>query len=430
MAWAMELTPAGFDAMLVDLSFMDRKTGRAYLQLMGYLRRFGSVPTGERALASVLNVTVRFLNEVAWPLLEDRLVRSDDGKRYFSPGVTADGGSRRTTQGPTASPEKSPRHQKASLARWHPKGVDSDASAHASDDASRMQPDAKMHAKSMHDASEMHAKSAPDASPDASDASAPASAPALSLPLTSLPESQENWRDSLGEREDGRMRVDASGHASDDASRMQPDASKHGPTAGPPKLHEVRASARPDRTRLTADWMPTEADEAFAKALGQHPDAIAGAFRDHYLGTGDVKLDWNSAFRSFCRKQPSFGPLAIPGGKPAEATSTAAPTAADKAATAARAKVEHRTVPLITWWFTHKTGARPPMTAQLMAHCDAGRSAAAYRWLAVMETACEADVPCLLLPEFEAYLADPAGMEDRMRNCEEVQTAARARAHG
>jgi hypothetical protein len=35
MSWAMELTPAGFGEILVDLGWMDRKTGFVYVRLVG-----------------------------------------------------------------------------------------------------------------------------------------------------------------------------------------------------------------------------------------------------------------------------------------------------------------------------------------------------------------------------------------------------------
>jgi hypothetical protein len=310
----MELSPAGFDGMFADLAMMDRKTGRAYLQLLGYLRRFGSVPSGERALASVLGVTVGFLREVAWPLLEDRLELSADGRRYSDPDVTASR-PRRPVREPTDDRIKNQQQQDAAKARWAKQRaagepLQTDAQAHPETHAERMRSDAETHVISMRGASEMHAEThstdAPSASSSASGAYALAHARALSPSDTSLAESPDNWRDSLGEREDALMRSDASAHA----ERMRSDASAHASSDAPaPEAH--RASGRkqqpPSRPSIPIppDWRPTPEDALAARGRGYDPDELAQGFLDWYLGRDEVSPDWNAKFRTWMRREKS-----------------------------------------------------------------------------------------------------------------------------
>lgn len=375
----MELSPAGFEEMLTDLSYMDSRTGIAFLKLWGYLRRFGSAPTGERAFASILGVTIRRMNEVVWPLLEVRLELSEDGKRYTSPDIT--GGKRRSGIPAAPVPQaKSLRHQVASRVRWAGRErrqaeAAMHAAMHASMHEGRMQPDAKMDAFSTTDAcgfaSADASPHASDASVDASDASALHARPLSLSEASLLSSSLQTPEDSLGESERARasaagasldaprMQTDATMHASGDASRMQTDASadasanassdasEHADLGGPgsqprrPKHRHrgLRVSAAAARTRMTPDWAPAAADEAFARDLGNHPATIAGAFRDHYLANGEIKLDWSAAFRGWCRRQLTFGPMVMPGGK-------ADPPAAD-AADAAHSAQEEEEAPIV-----------------------------------------------------------------------------------
>lgn len=303
MSWAMELSPGGFDGMFADLAMMDRKTGRAYLQLLGYLRRFGSVPSGERALASVLGVTVRFLREVAWPLLEDRLELSADGRRYSDPDITASR-SRRPAAEPTDDRTKNQQQQDAANARWakqraarDPAQTDAQtrAEAHPEAHAEPMRTHAETHVISMRGASETHAKNASFASSDASDASTLAHARALSPSGTSLSESPESWRDSLGEREGAPMRDDAPAHASGDAPACEPHRVSR---------RKQQAAARPS-TPISPDWKPTPEDALAARGRGFDPDELAKGFRDWYLGNGEQSPDWNAKFRTWMRREKS-----------------------------------------------------------------------------------------------------------------------------
>jgi hypothetical protein len=314
MAWAMELSPAGFDAMLADLSYMDRKTGRAYLQLVGYLRRFGSVPSGERALASVLNVTVRFLRDVAWPLLEDRLVLSEDHQRYFDPDITA--ANPRRAAGAPGHQEKSKQHQEA--ARTRHARARAEAEAHAE----RMKTAAEAHTNSMRGASETHAQTDANASSDASDASPGAGANSLSLQEVSVVQPIEVER--LSERESSRPSAsdvtpdDAATHARTHENHAQTHAKSHAESNRP-----IRPTVRP----IWPDWRPTE--ELMAQALLIRADAAIQVQKFINLNTGLGKLaaDWGPLFLRFLEHaneyearrglQPSLsvGPVVIKGGK-------------------------------------------------------------------------------------------------------------------
>jgi hypothetical protein len=315
--YAMELSSAGFEAMLLDLSMMDRKTGFGYLRLLAYLRRFGSVPSDERSFASILGITVRYLRERAWPLLEDRIVLSDDGRRYFDPDITP--ARKRDAVGRPAvdDPRKNQQQRDAANIRHTRERMQKDALAHAD----RMRSDAETHANSMRGASKTHAENdadrIADASPDASGASRapppPLASSSFSQPVQTPGESEEGRKqEGEGARASAdapahadRMRLDASAHA----DRMRSDAPRH-------------AERMPGRTRMTADWAPSAADRQFASGLGYNPDEIAAAMRDHYLSNGETRLDWGARYRSWCReeakrdaqRQQGNITMAIPGG--------------------------------------------------------------------------------------------------------------------
>jgi hypothetical protein len=295
---------------------MDRKTGIGWVSLIGYLARFGSVPSDERALASILDVSVQFLETRAWPLIADRLLSSEDGKRYFCPDVPAPR-SRDRAQAPQ-KPAPSARHQKAANIRHHgnPNGhshASGDASADASLHATHMQPDASLHVIPMHDASETHAKTAAFASPvassDASDASPRSRAPSPPSEDSSVSESHQNHRESFGERGDARADTRASEHASGDATdmhpthatRMQPDASVHAS-----KHRSGRSRAPAATVPIAPDWTPSEASGLEARKRGYEPVDMAVMFRDHYIGNGQTRADWDAEFRNWVRRQVGF----------------------------------------------------------------------------------------------------------------------------
>ncbi len=58
--------------------------------------------------------------------------------------------------------------------------------------------------------------------------------------------------------------------------------------------------------RLAADWQPNAPLRAYAVERGLNPDGIAEAFRDFWhaaAGTRATKLDWDAAWRTWCRNE-------------------------------------------------------------------------------------------------------------------------------
>lgn len=288
---AMAMSPAQWDEVNQALAGMDPKTGKAFLRLCGYLRRFGTVPSGERALASILGVTAGFLRRIAWPLLEAWLEITPDGQRYFIPEITG----ARSQRTPEPVREKSERHVKAANGRWHADASNLDASTHASMHEGRMQPDAKTDAKSTTDASDLHANShdfASDASPMSDKKTLPSSA-------------SYQPSDSSKVSKDGAVFV-FSAPASADAAGMQ--TSMPTDASGDAKPHasgdaKPRRLTVPSRTRITAEWQPAP---AVAKVCADMlPDVdlagVIASFVDHHLSEGTTKLDWNATFRGYCR---------------------------------------------------------------------------------------------------------------------------------
>lgn len=312
--WAMELSPAGFDAMLTDLSYMDRKTGRAYLQLVGYLRRFGSVPSGERALAGVLNITPRFLRDVAWPLLEDRLVLSEDKRRYSDPDITADRPGRAAPA--PAAPEKSKQQQEAAQKRWdaQKERKRQEAEAHAEP----MRGASGAHTNSMRDASKTHAETDASASNDASDASPRTAA-------SPPPLKQDSFFQPVGKKESsggGGTRAsagddaepDAAAHARTHQNHAQPHAEEHAPSVRP-----IRLIAIP----IPPDWQPSAECRAEAERLGVNVDLEITKFVLRCLKDDDRSKNWDASFLIWCHRQVEWAkrnpqvepPMVIPGGK-------------------------------------------------------------------------------------------------------------------
>lgn len=317
MSFAMELSPAGFDEMLVDLAGMDNKTGRAFLRLCGYLRRFGSVPSGERAFASILGVTVRFLHERAWPLLEDRLELSADGQRYFDPEITGVRSRRQAGQTAPAAQEKSQRHKEAADARWartpRPTHPGTDAQTHALS----MQPDAKTHENSMRGASEMNANASPNASEVHPDASTLAGADSLSKEDSSPSNTSENPALERESADATRMRADASSDASTHSPRMQTDASAHASEARKGGSTRVLPAPLPDA------WKPSGEAEVEAKRIGADLEEEVRKFRADCRSKAVLSADWDASFfvrlRRFAeyteRHRQTHLTMAVTGGK-------------------------------------------------------------------------------------------------------------------
>jgi hypothetical protein len=62
--------------------------------------------------------------------------------------------------------------------------------------------------------------------------------------------------------------------------------------------------------RLPEDWTVSDAGRAFAAEQGLDADRVAEAFRDYWLaatGATARKLDWDAAYRTWCRRQADNG---------------------------------------------------------------------------------------------------------------------------
>lgn len=331
MIWAMELSPAGFTELLTDLSWMSNKTGRAFLKLMAYLRRFGSAPSGEKALADIMGVTPRYLQEVVWPQMEIRLDLSEDGKRYFDPDITAPR-PRRAARGPAPEEkEKATQQQEAARAMWAKRRAAGRAQTEAHADG-----DAEAHASACEPHAETHVFSMGGACGPASDSASGASdashAPSLSLASLTSFASLEIQPDSKEGREGEGARVDAQAHAAAHAESCEPDAQTHAGTHAEPHALSMRATsgspaseqpkASRAKTPMTPDWKPSPAGEQEARKRGYDPEDLAEGFRNHYLANGERRADWDASFLNWCRKEAQFAgnrgsgaPRKAPGGR-------------------------------------------------------------------------------------------------------------------
>jgi hypothetical protein len=301
-----------------DVSIMGKKLMAGYLNLVGYLHRFGSVPSGDRALASVLGVTPRFLRDVAWPLLQDRLVLSSDSQRYFDPDITAVRSPRAAAAAP-AAPEKS-QQQEAAIKRWNDtkERKRQQAEAHAETDADA----SKAHTNSMRDASETHAETdasaSSDASTDASDAShrMPASPPPLKEDSFSQPTEKKESSGGGGTR--ALASDDMRPHAPTHENRMRSDAETHAETHAP-----ATRPIRPVAIPIPPDWQPPDECRAEAERLGVAVDLEISKFILHCLRDDESSKNWPASFLIWCHRQVEWAkkhsqieaPIVFKGGK-------------------------------------------------------------------------------------------------------------------
>jgi hypothetical protein len=324
MSFAMELSPAGFDEMLGALDCMDRKTGRAFLKLCGYLRRFGSVPSGDNALASILGVTVRYFRERAWPLLEDRLILSDDGRRYYSPEIERAERPASKIVPPDLSEIRRAAAQ-ASHASRRRESANEEPDAAPKPRANGMQNASKTDANGMQTASKTDANGMQTEGPFAAGlhdfASDPSHVPPPSL--SSSPfyqpngESIESKEGSKGEGESARASADADGLQNpanglqngmqNPANGLQTDAKLS--TKSMPVESGLK---QPRQTVLPENWQPTREPSAEALAAidkaGRDRASVLAEFRAHYLKKGVSMANWDAAFDSWCLKVHRFEP--------------------------------------------------------------------------------------------------------------------------
>lgn len=82
------------------------------------------------------------------------------------------------------------------------------------------------------------------------------------------------------------------------------------PTPPHPTIKELPkgSSKRPTRaTQIADDWQPSEKGIAYAKDRGLELTWQRDKFTDHHLGKGSKMVDWNAAWRTWCRNAVEFG---------------------------------------------------------------------------------------------------------------------------
>lgn len=433
--WAAELSAAGRASFAEEADFMGPKNERVYRRLTLYIARVGSAPNDDRTLGEITGVTGRYFRQRAWPILQDIFKVRDN--RLYHPAI--DRGAVLVAK--QTDPARSEHARKAANAGWEQRrnlrlvpnehdgnDVESRIEHDGNDRESGMPIDAHEHAQNMLVDAQLHGISMPGASI----AGAPARALSLSkedsLPSESLP----NDRESFAERE----RAHAIGHNGND---MPTDAREHlnGHAPAAQRARSRRSQPSDALMAMTFDWEPSPASEHEARKRGIDPAELTAKFRNHYIGTGELKANWDGPYRNWCRtecqtdgqRRQGHMTMALPVAKAAEPATL---SEAEQAAAKAMDKLTSRMAPVLGWCARHQTGPRPPLPSRFKFHCDEGRSVPAYRWLAVMEAARASDEPCLDLPDFEAFVADPAALEAAMQACEESLTAPdeKARSNG
>ncbi len=93
-----------------------------------------------------------------------------------------------------------------------------------------------------------------------------------------------------------------------------------------PETNRESAQALPRTgSRLSADWMPSMEDRAFAEKHGKNPDTIAPSFRDYWHGVAGAKgrkADWSATWRNWIRREADAAPTKNGYHKPADVAHT------------------------------------------------------------------------------------------------------------
>ena len=79
-----------------------------------------------------------------------------------------------------------------------------------------------------------------------------------------------------------------------------------GPDPDPIKPPVVPHGGRPKRHRLTDDFTPSEAHQKKAKELGANISVELERFKNHFIGNGDTKADWNRTFSNWLSRSVEF----------------------------------------------------------------------------------------------------------------------------
>lgn len=86
-------------------------------------------------------------------------------------------------------------------------------------------------------------------------------------------------------------------------TESETDKREEGASAPPPQPTKRGA-------RIPEDWTVSDACRTFATGLGLNPDTVAEAFVDYWKaasGSTARKLDWDAAYRTWCRRQADNG---------------------------------------------------------------------------------------------------------------------------
>lgn len=109
----------------------------------------------------------------------------------------------------------------------------------------------------------------------------PSPPPVLPQPSGSATENVPQMEDGEGEKEDEEKKEEAA---------------------------QARSPAKRG-SRLSKDWLPSAGGCEFAKELGLNIETTLAKFIDHWTaetGAKATKLDWDAAWRTWCRKEPEF----------------------------------------------------------------------------------------------------------------------------
>lgn len=343
--WANGLTRDEVNGLLAESFPFEAKTFKGYIQLVGRLRIYGSVPADDRTLASIAGCTKHWWSSRAWPVLREIFEVSEEGRLYH-PGI-------RSVREPVPSSPETPEEEAAraalaarnkanALNGWerrraamHVVPREAEPGSHPAPHAASHDLASKSHpesdAKSDTFASVSHAAGEPVASSVASPshdlASGGSRASPLSQEVRPLQGGQESKEESLRASVDARAGADATG----DASHATGDATSH---AKPAPSHRLRgAKPGPVIAQIAPDFAPSARSEREATMRGFAAADLLPRFIDHYTGTGEAKADWDAVFRNWVRgeartvqtreRRQGHIPLPMAGGVTAPALSDA-----------------------------------------------------------------------------------------------------------
>ncbi len=69
---------------------------------------------------------------------------------------------------------------------------------------------------------------------------------------------------------------------------------------GPPGVDKRNGTNR--RSRISADWQPTQAQRTYCEQQGKDPQVFAQVFTEYYLAKGTQWLNWDKVWQKACRE--------------------------------------------------------------------------------------------------------------------------------